>query len=111
VCRPGDILDRDVTFRVAVGDLDADRVLLTQALDIGGGAGVDDGIGDKFAGEDDGVVHYVGEAPPLERVTDKRSRRGDRASDRLKSGRCPCRDHWSPCGCLGALPEPVPPAV
>ena len=91
-CWPG-VLERQLTFRVAVGDLDPHGGVDAQAQHVGGGAGVHHGVGDEFAGEDDGVVDDVGEAPALEGVPDEGAGGGDRTPHRLEGGGCPRGDH------------------
>jgi hypothetical protein len=94
-------LERHLALGVPVGDLDADALVGAQADDVGGGARVDDRVGDQLAGEDDGVVGDVGEAPALEGVADEGAGRGDRASHWLEAGGRPRGDHRTPCAVLG----------
>ncbi len=89
-------LDRDLALGVAVGDLDADAVVGAQAEHVGGGAGVDDGIGDELAGEDDGVVHQFGVSPALEGVPDEGPCGRDGPPDGLEAGSRPRGDHSTP---------------
>ncbi len=98
-------LQRKFTFGVVVADLYAHAGVRAEAQDVGGGAGVYDGVGDEFAGQDDGIVHDVGESPALEGVPDKRAGGGDRASDRLEGGGSPRGDHSTPHWPLVAPPE------
>ena len=95
---------------IPVGHLDAYAVVAAQTQDVGGGARVDHGVGDQFAGEDHGVVDDVGEAPALEGVADEGAGGRDRSPHGLEAGgrargdhRTPrpvvdvrgCRAHWS----------------
>lgn len=89
-------LDGDLALGVAVGDLDADAVLGTEAEDLGGGAGVDDGVGDELAGEDDGVVDEFGVSPALEGVPDEGAGGRDGPPDGLEAGSRPRGDHSTP---------------
>ena len=93
----GDVEEGDLALGVVVGDLDADGGRVAQAHHLRGGAGVDHGVGDQLAGEDDGVVNDVSEAPALEGVADEGARRGDRAPDRFEGGGCARGDHVAPC--------------
>jgi hypothetical protein len=95
-----DVVEREFALGVVVGDLDPYAGVVAKTLDIRGGSGMNHRIGDEFTGEDDGVVHDIGEAPALEGVADKRARGGHRPPDRLEGSRCPRRVHWSPHGCL-----------
>ena len=92
----GRALEGDLALRVAVGHLDAYAVVAAQTQDVGGGARVDDGVGDQFAGEDDGVVDDVGEAPALEGVADEGAGGRDRSSDGLEAGGRARGDHRTP---------------
>ena len=89
-------LERDLALGVAVGDLDAYAVVAAQAQDVGGGARVDDGVGDQFAGEDHGVVDDVGEAPALQGVADEGAGGRDRAPHGLEGGGRARGDHRTP---------------
>ena len=64
-------LERDLAFRVTVGDLDPYAVVVAQTQHIRGGARVHHGVGDQFTRQDDGVVDDVGEAPALKGVADE----------------------------------------
>jgi hypothetical protein len=89
-------LHRDFALGVVVGDLDADGGVVAQALHVGGGAGVHDGVGDELAGEDDRVVDDVGEAPAVQGVADEGAGDRDRTPHRFEGGRCSRRDHRAP---------------
>ncbi len=84
---------RQGALRVAVGDLDPDRVLVPQAEHLGGGPGVHHGVGDQLAGEHHGVVHDLGETPALQGVPDEAARGRHGAADRLERGGSPRGDH------------------
>lgn len=92
----GGVLHGELAVGVEVRDLDADAVLGAQAQDVGGGARVDDGVGDEFAGEDDRVVDDVGEAPALEGVADEGAGGRHRPSDGLEAGGRARGDHSTP---------------
>ncbi len=89
-------LERDLAFGIAVGHLDAYALVAAQAEQIGRGAGVDDGVGHQFAGENDGVVDDVGEAPALEGVADEGAGARDRSPDGLETGGRARGDHRTP---------------
>lgn len=91
------LLERDLALRIAVGDLDAYAVVGAQAQDLGGGAGVHDGVRHEFTGEDDRVVDDVGEAPPLEGVAHKGAGGRDGPPDGVEGGSRARGDHRTPC--------------
>ena len=107
-------LEGDLALGVVVGDLDADAVVAAQAQHVGGGARVDDGVGHQFAGEDDGVVDDVGEAPALEGVADEGAGGRHRSSDGLEAGGRARGDHRTPRPVVdvqGSPGRPVAPLV
>lgn len=107
-------LDGDLALGVPVGDLDADAVVGAEAEDLGGGAGVDDGVGDELAGEDDGVVDEFGVSPALEGVPDEGAGGRDGPPDGLEAGSRPRGDHSTPRTRLDARlchARSVPPAA
>ena len=104
-CRwAGGALERDLAFRVAVGDLDADAGVASGGTGRRRGAGVDDRVGDQFAGEDDGVVDDVGEAPALEGVADEGAGGRDGSPHGLEAGGRARGDHRTPRRCRHAGP-------
>ncbi len=98
-------LERDLTLRIVVGDLDAYAVLGTEAEHIGRRARVDHGVGDQLAGEDDGVVDDIVVPPPLEGVPDKGAGGRDRAPDRFEGGGRARGDHSTPHMVSRRFPE------
>ena len=98
-------LERDLPFRIVVGDLDPDAVLRTQTQHVGGGAGVHHRVGDELAGEDDRVVDDVREAPALKGVADEGASGRDRAPDRVEGGSRPRGDHSTPHMVSRRFPE------
>ena len=78
---------------VVVGDLDPDGLLLAQAADLGGGAGVHDGVGDEFADQDDGVVDDLGQAPAEQRIPDEAPGGGRGPAVGGEGGGCARSDH------------------
>ena len=89
-------LEGDLALRVAVGDLDPDAVVRAQTQDVRGGARVDHGVGDQFAGEDHGVVDDVREAPALQGVADEGAGGRDRSPDGVEAGSRARGDHRTP---------------
>ncbi|CAM5451205.1 hypothetical protein STENM36S_07308 [Streptomyces tendae] len=92
----GGALERHLALRIVVRDLDPYAVVAAQAHDVGGGAGVDHGIGHQLAGEHHGVVDDVGMAPPLERVADEGPGARHGPSDGLEAGGRARGDHRTP---------------
>ncbi|MDH6619850.1 hypothetical protein M2163_006958 [Streptomyces sp. SAI-135] len=89
-------LEGDLPLGVVVGHLDPYAVVAAQAQDVGGGARVDHGIGDEFAGEDHRVVDDVGEAPALEGVPDEGAGGRDRSSEGFEASGRARGDHRTP---------------
>ena len=96
-------LEGDLAFGIAVGHLDARALVAAQAQHVGGGAGMDDGVGHEFAGENDGVVDDVGEAPALEGVAYEGAGARDRPADGLETGGRARGDHRTPRPVLDVL--------
>ncbi|MFK4545869.1 hypothetical protein RKD29_005465 [Streptomyces tendae] len=92
----GGALEGDLAFGIVVGHLDPNAVVAAQAQDVGGGAGVDHGIGHQFAGEHHGVVDDVGMAPALERVAHEGPGARHGSSDGLEAGGRARGDHRTP---------------
>ncbi len=97
-------------FGVVVGDLDPDRAVLAQAADLGGGAGVHDGVGDEFADQDHRVVDDLGQPPAQQRVAYEGAGGGGRPAHGFEGGGCARGDHvaTSPLlwpGCPGVRPR------
>lgn len=109
-------VERNFPFGVMVGDLDPDAVLGAQAEYVGGGARVDDRVGDELTGEDDGVVDDVRVPPALEGVADEGAGGRDGPPDGFEAGFRPRGDHRTPRTRLdGRFPLPgsgkVPPGI
>lgn len=101
-------LERDLAFRIVVGDLDAHAVLGAQAEHIRGGARVHHRVGHKFTGEDDGVIDDVGVPHPC-RVsrTNARAVATERPTgSKVAAARAVITA--LPIWCLVASPSPVP---
>ncbi len=92
----GRALERDLALGIPVGHLDAHALVAAQAQQVGGGAGVDHGVGHQFARENHGVVDDVGEAPALEGVADEGAGARDRSPDGLETGGRARGDHRTP---------------
>lgn len=93
---PAGTLERDLPLGIAVADLDPYTILGAQAQDVGGGARMHDGVGDQFAGEDDGVVDDIGVSPTLQGVADESAGGRHGPPDRVEAGSRPRGDHRTP---------------
>lgn len=98
-------LERDLSFRIAVGDLDPDTVLRAQTQHVGGGACVHHRVRHELAGEDDRVVHDVGVPPALKGVTHEGAGGRDGAPDRVEGGSRARGDHSTPHMVSRRFPE------